>query len=263
VLRSIKALTGYTLQTKDDQIGKVTDFYFDDQEWIVRYLVVDTGVWLPERTVLISRLALGQPDREAPLIPVELSKQQVENSPDIALAKPVSHQQEIELHKHYQWPVYWLMPGGFYHHGVPVTAITESMLEDESKTGAAPAAGEDNPHLRSVGEVCGYRIQARDGEIGCVEDFIVDDDVWRICYIVIKTRHWWRGKDVLIAPMWIEEINWSLNQVQVNLKRETIKNNPKFDPKTPLDQAYEAQLDNYYNQPDRARERNNPKSNNS
>jgi hypothetical protein len=251
VLRSIKTLIGYSLQAKDGQMGKVADFYFDDQEWTVRYLVVTTGAWLSEREVLISRLALGQPDWEVPLFPVELSKQEVENSPDIDLANPVSRQQEIELHEHYQWPIYWLIPGGFYHHGVPATAIMESMLEDESKTGAVPTTGETEveapPHLRSVGEVCGYKIQARDGGIGCVEDFIVDDQGWRICYMVIKTRNWWRDKKVLLAPVWIQAINWPLNQVRINLKRETIKNSPKFDPKTPIDPEYEAQLYNYYN----------------
>jgi hypothetical protein len=250
----MNALTGFTLQTKDDQIGQVVDFYFDDQAWLVRYLIAEINAREMGREVLISRSAFGQIDRKGSLFPVQLNKQQVEHSPDINRVKPVSRQQKTVANQHSQWPIYWLMSGSIYHYSVPRPAILEAMLNDETQTDTASTTGEtqekDNPHLRSVGEVCGYKIQAQDGEIGCVEDFIVDDQGWRICYLVIKTRNWWRSKRVLVAPMWVEQINCLLKQVRVNLKRETISNSPKFDPKAPFDQAYEARIHSHYNQSD-------------
>ena len=82
-------------------------FFFDDKTWAIRYLVVDTGTWLPDRQVLISPIALGQPDWEGQFFPVKLTTEQVRNSPDIDTDKPVSRQQETRLHTYYDWPVYW------------------------------------------------------------------------------------------------------------------------------------------------------------
>src|SRR5687767_2340606 len=54
MLRNIKDLRGYVIRAIDGTIGKVDDFYFDDEDWGIRYLVVDTGSWLSGRKVLIS-----------------------------------------------------------------------------------------------------------------------------------------------------------------------------------------------------------------
>jgi hypothetical protein len=55
-----------------------------------------------------------------------------------------------------------------------------------------PPKGEKawDPHLRSTDSVSGHSIQATDGEIGHVEDFIIDDETWAIRYLVVATRNW-------------------------------------------------------------------------
>ena len=78
MLRSLKILLGETVVATDADIGKVHDFYFHDDTWIVRYLVVDTGHWLPGRKVLITPSALGKPDCDALTLPVALTRGQVE-----------------------------------------------------------------------------------------------------------------------------------------------------------------------------------------
>jgi hypothetical protein len=136
MLRSIADLTGYAIRTIDADIGQVSDFYFDDETWTIHYLVVDTGNWLPGRQVLISRPALGQPDWETQQFPVGLSRQQVKDSPDIDLARPVSRQQELERHAYYHWPIYWLVPGGVNYVGTsspPAEASSDDNLEAEKK----------------------------------------------------------------------------------------------------------------------------------
>ena len=74
MLRSLKILLGDTVVANDGDIGKVHDFYFHDDTWIIRYLVVDTGHWLPGRKVLITPSALGKPDWDALTFPVALTR---------------------------------------------------------------------------------------------------------------------------------------------------------------------------------------------
>jgi hypothetical protein len=89
MLRNIKNLRGYVIRAIDGTIGKVNDFYFDDEDWSIRYLVVDTGSWLSDRKVLISPLAVGHAGWMARRLPVALTRAQVEHSPDIDTRKPV------------------------------------------------------------------------------------------------------------------------------------------------------------------------------
>ena len=68
--------------------------------------------------------------------------------------------------------------------------------------------GQNDPHLRSSAAVTGYHIQATDGDIGHVEDFLLDDRSWTIRFMVVDTTNWWAGEKVLIAPAWIERVDW-------------------------------------------------------
>jgi hypothetical protein len=103
--------------------------------------------------------------------------------------------------------------------------------------------------LQSTQEVIGYYIQASDGDIGHVEDFIADDAAWTMRYIVIDTRNWWPGKKVLVAPQWVTAVNWGESQVQVDLRCEDIKNSPEFDPAAPVNREYEERLYDFYGRP--------------
>jgi sporulation protein YlmC with PRC-barrel domain len=247
MLRSVKTLRGYTVRATDGEIGKVYEFYFDDDSWTIRYLVVDIGKWLPERRVLISTHALKQPNWMKSIFPVSLTKEQVKKSPDIYKEKPVSRQREIELHDYYRWPVYW---------GSNAPATTETPItEHPERTNAAKlekestATDEDNSHLRSTREVIGYSIQASDGEIGHVEDFIVDDENWGVRYMVVDTRNWLPGEKVVVSPQWIEKVSWEESDVHINLTRKSVKNSPEFDASTPVNREYEEILYDYYGRP--------------
>ena len=93
----------------------------------------------------------------------------------------------------------------------------------------------------------GYHIQAADGEIGHIEDFIIDDETWAIRYLIIDTRNWWPGKKVLIAPQWIERVSWSESVAIVNLSREIIKQAPEYTEESQLTRDYETTLYRHYN----------------
>jgi len=107
MLRIVKKLFENKLGASDGEIGHVNDFYFDDQNWAVRYLVADTGSWMPGRLVLISPHAFGNLYQGGKVLLFNLTRQQIENSPSIELHKPVSRQYEEEYHRYYGWPFYW------------------------------------------------------------------------------------------------------------------------------------------------------------
>lgn len=109
---------------------------------------------------------------------------------------------------------------------------------------AAQASGDS--HLRSTKEVTSYYIEASDGDIGHVEDFLIEDESWTIRYIVVDTRNWWPGKKVLVSPEWIEQVSWTDSRVRVDVSRDTIKNCPEYDPSTPLSRDYENRLYRHY-----------------
>lgn len=240
MLIKAKTLNGYKLDCIDGEIGKVKQFYFDDQHWAIRYLVVDTGDWLMERQVLISPYALISAIKEEQHITVDLTKKQIEDSPSLNSDKPVSQQFEVDYYGYFGWPMYW---SGAYMWG-PYPHIER----DHNKwKGSSPSEKSWDPHLRSTHDVSGYPIQATDGELGHVEDFIIDDETWAIRYLVIDTRNWWPGKKVLVSPRWIERVSWGESKVFVNLSREAIKRSPEYTDQSLLNREYETRLHHHYN----------------
>lgn len=246
---SIKSLMGYTLGASDGEIGKVKDFYFDDNTWTIRYVIVETGNWLSGRKVLISPGSLIKLHSGSEVISVSLTTEQIKNSPDIDTEKPVSVQQEMDLYNYYPWENYWggsLWGGGMGTTGMMTrpSLTVEEAAEAERHTHAAE--GDGNPHLRSTGTVKGYTIHAVDGAIGDVEDFIIDDRSWKIDFIVVDTGNWFPGKKVLISPKWIKQVEWETSSVVVNASVEKVKNSPEFDPHRPINEAYSTTLHDYY-----------------
>ena len=240
MLNKAKTLKGYKLNSLDGDIGKVTEFYFDDQYWAIRYLVADTGNWLTGRQVLISPHALIAINKEEQHISIDLTKKQIENSPSLNSDKLVSQQFELSYYGYYGWPVYW---NGPFMWG-PYPNIIRN--REQWKEFATDKKAWD-PHLRSTQYVSGYHIQAPDGEIGHVEDFIIDDETWAIRYIIIDTSNWWQGKKVLVSPLWIDRVSWNELKVFVSLSRESIKQSPEYSEESLLTRDYETKLHRHYN----------------
>ena len=252
MLRTANAVLGYMLRATDKDLGSVKDFYFDDHAWRIRYLIADTGNWLPGRQVLIGTESMGQPDWSEEVIPISLSADQVEQSPDIQDDLPVSRQQEEKLRAYFSWKNYWgdkpfIQPAAGATFGiVGVGHPPESVPLDVEDSLRVPAG---DPHLRSINEVCGYSIQVRDGSIGQVEDFVMDDTTWKLHYMIVDTGNWLPGKHVLISPEWIQEVSWSEQTVNLELTKKGVESSPEFDPSLPINREYEARLYDYYGRP--------------
>jgi hypothetical protein len=247
MLRSTAAFWDYRISATDGVLGKIKDLLFDDRAWITRYLVADTSAWLPGRKVLIVPPALSEPDWMNRELPVPLSRRQVKDSPDVEEDQPVSRQREERLHRYYGWTPYWPGPEA-------AALAPDAMRSPEPGSGEALADddggdGNGDPRLRSVKEVTGYGIAALDGEIGHVEEFIIDDETWWLRYAVVDTRNWLPGRKVLVSPLWIQRIDWASRSVEINLSRARIENSPPYDPTEAVNRQYEERLYDYYGQP--------------
>lgn len=246
--RSLKSLIGFTLKETNGEIGKVDEFYFDDNSWIIRYLIVETGNWLFGRKVLISPQAVKTPDWANEVFPVNLTKEQIKNSPDINTEKPVSKQQEDQLYAYYPWGrdpyehgagIFGAMPSELYNEEVPLgtTPVTEKASDQEN----------NDQHLRSTEKVTGYSILATDGDIGKVDDYIIDESSWKIKFFVVDAGSWLNSKKVLLSTQMIKEVNWDESTVIVNISMDAVKNSPAYDDSQPLNDADEQKHYDYYN----------------
>ena len=241
-LRRTKDLHQYTIAALDADIGRVDDFYFDDEQWTIRYIVVATGLVLSGRKVLISPVALRHPAWSPLHINVKLTWEQVASSPGIDLDKPISRLHEAEHHKHYGFPKYWEGKGVWGSRPTP-DALKEAPLS-QSKTAENSSPSES--HLRSVREVTGYHITATDGEIGHLDDFLFDGQTWEIRYAIISTKNWWPGKKVLLRPQWIHRVSWADREIYVNISREIIRKSPQWNAERPVSREYELRLHKHY-----------------
>ena len=246
MLRTINSLLGHRIHATDGELGKLVEFFFDDREWNIRYMVVETGNWLSGRKVLISQAALKTPDWPAKTLPVALTREQVRTSPDIDTRKTVSRLHEVELHKHYTWPVYWggeMFAGGKIA-GVPFPTVREEIEKAEEEAPAQRA--KEDPHLRGTDEVAGYRIHAADGPIGHIADYLVDDEKWAIRFLVVDVGDWLPGRKVLVSPRWIKNVNWGTSEVFTFLPQEAVRRSPGFDPAMLGSVEYESALVRHY-----------------
>jgi hypothetical protein len=246
MLRSINETFGYRLGAKDGEIGRTKDYLFDDQFWTVRYMVADTGTWLPGRRVLISPISLGEPRWREKAFPVWLTTQQIKEAPGVEEETPVSRHYEKQLARYYGYPPYWIGPNTWGTFEAPFYPDARAMIDDDL---FEKEAQDVDIHLRSAKEVIGYDIHATDGRVGHVEDFILDDEMWTLRYLVVDTRNWLPGRKVLITPMWVELVEWLHRKVQVDLSVEEIKNSPPYDPAAPVNREYEEQLYDFYGRP--------------
>jgi hypothetical protein len=243
MLRSLKEVKGYVLRAKDGDIGRCKDFLIDDSTWTVRYMVADTSRWLLGRRVLVSPIALDEPEWLEKRFPIHLTKDEVQNAPELDEKAPVTRQYEIWYHQHYGWPYYW--SGG----GLWASAIDPRTLSDAKSDLGEEGPDFDRPHLHSADEILGYNIRATDGEIGHVDDFILDDETWAVRYAVAATRNWLPGKHVLIPMARLKQVVWSDSVLEVELTRENVKDSPEYHPGLPVNVEFEERIYDFVGRP--------------
>ena len=227
-MNNASLLIGKTIDALDGEIGSVHDLYFDDQTWSVRYLVVDTGKWLPGRKVLVAPEAIVKPWHHQPAIAVKLTTEQIRSSPDIDTAMPVSRVAEELLHRHYQWTPYWDPTIGPIP-PVPPPPPALTVEEDRQEAGKTAESLVD-VRLRSANELAGYHVEAGGDEVGHVQDLLLDDDLSRILFLVVEVKGWLFGKKVLAGPSMISGVDWAASSVHLNANRQALKSAQEYNP---------------------------------
>jgi hypothetical protein len=252
MLRHASQIEGDGINATDGPIGTIVDFLFDDETWLVRWLVVDTGAFLTGRKVLLPPSALSHINHMGGELAVGLTKQQVKDSPDIKTDEPVSRVMESDVYDFYGWSPYWST--GFYMGGYayPVEpgflpgGLGPHDVATSDREGAVGRGAQGDRHLRSIREVTGYHMHARDGEIGHVADFLLEDGDWSVHYLVVDTKNWWPAKKILISPRSIDRTDWSSRLVFLRVLRQQIKDSPAYDGTEAVDRAYEYAFHSYY-----------------
>jgi hypothetical protein len=248
MLRHASQINGYAIGASDGPIGAITDLLFDDVTWRVRWLVVDTSAFLIGPRVLLPPSALSHINHIGRQLSVQLTKQQVKNSPGVDTDEPVSRRMETNLYDYFGWSPYWsagFYMGGYGYDGgvLPPAGLGFTPRAGQTED-ALPADGDR--HLRSIREVTGYRVEARDGDVGHVADFLLEDVDWSLHYLVIDTKTWWPGKKILISPRSIEATDWQTRTLTLDVDRQQVKDSPAYDGSQEVDRAYEYQFHGYY-----------------
>jgi uncharacterized protein YrrD len=221
--RVMKDLRGDDIVARDGRLGAIDDVYFDDERWALRYLVVDTGNWLSSHLVLISPASVSGVGLNE--VQVDLTRRQVEQAPGAETEQPVSRLYEEAHAAYYGYPYYWVGPSLWGADAMPLShpALDPGATpEGREKMQQAEQAAVES-HLRSSAEIVGYRVEAADGELGHVDDFVFDDQSWAIADLLIDTRSWLPGGKVRVPPSAVEDIDWSGRRVKVRMTREALR----------------------------------------
>jgi uncharacterized protein YrrD len=229
MLLNVSSLMNARVDANDGDVGKVVDIFFDDQRWAARYMVVETGGWLKSKRVLVSPASLIRAKGEIGVVHANLSREQIRHCPDVDIDKPVSRHYEIAHAKHYGYPGYWdglqlwgpmAYPGAVGVACLPHATITPETQREKVDRELKEA---EQSHLRSCKEILGYRVGARDGDAGDVDDLAIDDETWAIHYMVVDTKRWWPGGQVLIASSAVEALNHDGKVVKVHMARDAAR----------------------------------------
>jgi hypothetical protein len=228
------------LRGSDGDVGRVEDLLVD-QDWVVRYVVVMPGSWIRQR-VVISPISIEGLDWAARRVDVRLTQQQIRDSPDLLAAGPLTRGAEAAYARYYGFPAYWGGPGLWAWAGRP------GALDSGPPAGYAPPPETEASAsgIRSARGFRGRHLMARDGEIGHVDNCIIEDESWTLPYFLIDTSNWIGGRHVLVPTAAVREQDPGDRHLALDLTVERIRSAPEYDASQPLDSLLEGRLRAHY-----------------
>jgi len=219
MLHSAKVLQKYEVHATDGKLGLAVDAYVDNESRQVRCLVVETGRWLPGKKLLISQRCLGIPDRDTLRWPIEITREEAEQRQAVVDELPASWKLEELLKARYGGlDTRGGAPASAKHGSVSGQALARAISDEEA-----------GMNVLSLSEIMGYQIEALDGPLGIAEDFLIDDEDWSVRYMVVDTKSWKPGREVLVPPEWVETVSWAERRVHVKISRQKVKTSQRVD----------------------------------
>jgi hypothetical protein len=199
----------------EGKIGTVEDYYIDDHSWIAKFMVVDTGEWLTSRRVVISTQSVEGIDLELSRFHTRLTREEVQASPEIDTEQHMGPEHEEILVRHYRLHSHWPEAGMFgIPPFIPATPISKEPLEKELQRRKS--------RLVVASEVMGCSVEATDGHLGTLDDFMIQAG-WQIGEVVVKTGGSVLGKKVWVPLTDIAMLDWEKNTIRVNFSRKITK----------------------------------------
>lgn len=248
LLRGLKEFLGCPIEASDGSIGESRDFLFDTDRWAVRYLVADTRKWLPGRKVLISPFHFGEP--ELGVFAVDLTKDKIKECPPLETDQPVSRRYELEMARFYNQHLYWVGPATWGGGMAPIPAELPPPSPEEWEEHARELKRIDrHDHLRSAVELFDYSVSTMDGEIGTLDEFVVEAQSWAIRWIIVDIRDRIQDRKVLVSPERVTGIDWHERSLSIDLRTEKVEQAPEFDHRLPINRDYEGRLCDFHGWP--------------
>ncbi|MCM2677087.1 PRC-barrel domain-containing protein [Alkalicoccobacillus plakortidis] len=254
-----KTLESFSMNATDGELGSIADLYFESNTFTLRYFVGDTRTWFFGGKVLISPEAVTSLDLEKDLININETKEQIKNSPKPSEHEPVSRQYETELRDHYGWTHYWGAPIGGAGAGMgtpgaypaapglmmPPPGRDRALNKTDYEQDALSHHSENNL-LQSITDLRGYKIHAKNGEVGKALDFILNEKNWTINYIIVDVGGVFTREPIPLAAEWITDISWQDKTITVNVEKELIESAPDYELHEAFTREHETQLYAHY-----------------
>jgi hypothetical protein len=94
----------------------VEDFILEDANWMIRYLLVGTGLWLPGKRVLVAPPWIQSVSWERSAVTVDLPRESIKRAREFDPEIGVTRAYEISLFQHYSREGYWQGEAGSEKH---------------------------------------------------------------------------------------------------------------------------------------------------
>jgi hypothetical protein len=227
------------LHGTDGEIGVLADALVDDR-WVVRYLVVAPRS-LQHQQVVISPIQVHGIDWQREIVEVGLSNAQVRQRPDVLSVVPMTRDTEQAYAAYYGFPAYWGGPDLWAWSGYPGALAEPAPASYHGPVAEAVAAS-----LQSLKGLRGRHLAALDGAIGHVDDLFVDEETWRLDYLLVDTSNWIGGRHVLVPTGVVPSLDADGRDLVVDRTVARIREAPAYDASRPVDAALELAIAQHY-----------------
>jgi hypothetical protein len=250
MLWGLKSLKKCSVVASDGKLGNFDNAFFERDRWVVPLISIKTGPWLLGRSVLLAPDFVRRIQTRNHRMQIDISKREILRHKTVDQETAISRRKDEDVRNYYGWPLFWgYVPGPDLYY--PVTGIHQFQFPG--------VAAEFTPEPKDVvlhtptgqlkdgEEILGFKVQAIDGEIGYVQDLMIDLEKWKVSYLVVETGSWFYHDRVAISTQWVRDILDLDIQLEVDLMRDTIERSPTpLDESKPWTHAQEQKLYDYY-----------------